>query len=123
MAYDDMMLAMKQLDYTRFWYSVNPFLMGVGNVSKLLWNKKAKFKSLRKDLRDSLSITDASPLYDRDFRNIYEHYDEKLEVGIKESDGKGMVDSIITPFLEDLTIAKNKGRKNILRHYDNPRKY
>ncbi len=72
-------------DGTRLWYGVQNFVIGAGNVSKALWGtgrseeeRKRRYIE-RQDLRNSLKVTDASPLRTIKIRNDFEHLDERIE--------------------------------------------
>lgn len=62
-------------------YHVQAFLTATANVSKLLWaQKEGSYRRRRQPLRDSFAVDKTSPLYRRDMRNHYEHFDERIEV-------------------------------------------
>lgn len=87
-------LASKDLDEglrsaaeTRIWYGLQGILTAAAIISKLLWGSKtAADLTTRKRLRDSLSITDDSPLNSRHVRNAFEHVDERLHDHFWDSD-------------------------------------
>lgn len=81
---------------TDTWYAVQNLLIACGNLSKLLWGKKSQAAS-RKDLRDSLGVSDDSPLKDRRLRDYFEHFDEKLEAWYAESEHRNFVGRNIGP--------------------------
>ena len=67
------------------WRQLQTILVSSANLSKMLWGsgtnkaeRKAK-EAERKPLRDSLQIEDGSPLRDRNLRNDFEHFDERVE--------------------------------------------
>lgn len=70
---------------SRIWYSIQGVLVGVGNISKLLWKsssyspKERRVPGRHVELRKVLSVDDDSPLKDRTFRDNLEHFDERLE--------------------------------------------
>jgi hypothetical protein len=92
-----------QTDHARVWYGVQNFIIGAGNVSKTLWGtgrnqtEADARQARRKPLRDSLGITDASPLRRIKIRNDYEHLDERIEQWWNESTNHNFVDSLIGP--------------------------
>jgi hypothetical protein len=82
-------------DPDRLWFAVHGFLSAAANVSKILWPTvaEARLNSKRADvsgperarkargdeLREILLVSEDSPLRSRDFRNHFEHFDERLE--------------------------------------------
>ena len=105
------------------WYAIQNFLIAVGNVSKIFWpsyeryqeqgeklmengvEEKAeklmkKAEELRKrgeELRKRLDIEDNSSIQPRNFRNHFEHFDERLELWATSSKRHNFVDSNIGP--------------------------
>jgi hypothetical protein len=61
----------------RAFYAIQALLAATGNVSKALWGGKSE-RALRAPLRALLRVGDDSPLYQRDVRNSFEHYDHDL---------------------------------------------
>lgn len=92
---EDMDKSMQNLDSlsNRLWYSLQNFLVAVGNVSKLLWNGGARGEKLRK----LYAIEESSPIKDRRFRNHFEHFDERIDRWAASSTRMGFVDSNIGP--------------------------
>lgn len=79
------------------WYHVQAFLVSVGNLSKILWPPDERIKGRGKELRDLLGVLDTSAVAVRDFRNHFEHYDERIERWATESVHQNMADSNIMP--------------------------
>ena len=98
----------------RFWYSVQAFLVCCGDISKLLWPNE-KYDARGIGLRKSLGVDDDSPLRPRDFRNHFEHFDERLEDWITSSERHNIVDSSIFP--KGLFVGIDE--KDYLRNYHN----
>jgi hypothetical protein len=97
MANDDIVRALSTHNFDQLWYSVQAFLIAVGNISKLLFSK-ADLPKRGIELRQSLSVSDDSPLAPRKFRNYFEHFDQRLEKWIISSKRHNFVDSsVITP--------------------------
>jgi hypothetical protein len=100
-AYEDLHLAFQQRDINyinnRVWYSVQSFLTASGNISKLLYGLNNKQYNERTGLRQSLGIDDNSPFKNRDARNYFEHFDERLERWFNSSTRHNFVDSNIGP--------------------------
>jgi hypothetical protein len=92
MAVKDLDDSLKKEDNSRVWYSVQMFLVSVGNLSKMLWKSKAAEK-----LRSLLCVPDAgSPLESLHFRNLFEHFDERLEKWLSSRTGdKGVGDNFV----------------------------
>jgi hypothetical protein len=65
-------------DRIETWASIQSILIASGNVSKILWPNK-KYKSRGEKLRDLLNVNEDNPLFDRTFRNHFEHYDDRIE--------------------------------------------
>jgi hypothetical protein len=66
------------------WIALQELLVAGANISKLLWGSGGKKADNRSDLRDSLGVTDASPLRDPVLRNDFEHIDERIETYFSE---------------------------------------
>jgi len=77
------------------WYAIQNFLVAVGNISKIFWPTRNKERG--EELRRSLGIEDNSPIQARNFRNHFEHFDERLEEWAKSSERHNFVDSSILP--------------------------
>jgi len=75
------------------WYSVQAFLVAVGNMSRLLWPPRPRLPGRGEALRESLSVSGDSPLEPRHFRNHFEHFDERLEEWAEASREGAFVDS------------------------------
>ncbi|HEV2810808.1 MAG TPA: hypothetical protein VGV93_10495 [Acidimicrobiales bacterium] len=80
----------QQTEVTQYqlWFSIQSFLISAANISKLLWGTKAgtnaekwaKRKRERLQVRTSLGVADNSILkLSPEFRNHYEHFDERIE--------------------------------------------
>jgi hypothetical protein len=72
-------------------------LVAVGNISKIFWPINQKYGMRGEELRKSLGIEDNSPIQPRNFRNHFEHFDERLEKWAKSSERHNFVDSSILP--------------------------
>jgi len=77
----------------RTWFALQGILASAANLSKLLWGsddprmtqaKRDQREAERKALRDSLGVTDESPLKSRRVRNAFEHFDERLEDRLRD---------------------------------------
>jgi hypothetical protein len=98
LAADDLNRGLKVQDFTRIFFALQNLLGTAANISKALWgvkNKKPKFD--RKALRDSIGITDESPLNDATMRNNFEHFDERLEKWWESSKDHNTIDLSVVP--------------------------
>jgi len=82
-------------DSDLIWYAIQNFLVVVGNISKIFWPTRNKERG--EELRRSLGIEDNSPIQPRNFRNHFEHFDERLEEWAESSERHNFVDSSILP--------------------------
>jgi hypothetical protein len=92
-ALQDLSQALQVHEMDRIWYSVQAFLVAVGNISKLLWPPSPLLPERGAELRASLSIGNDSHLEPRVFRNHFEHFDERLERWATSSKRRNLVDS------------------------------
>jgi len=92
-AIKEIQISLKQNDLEKFWYSVHGFLTAIGNISKLFWPPKDP--ESRKELRESLNIQEFSSLRPKNFRNHFEHFDERIEHWIKNSKRHNFADRCI----------------------------
>ena len=68
----------EDFDRVETWGSIQSILVAAGNVSKILW-PNAKYKVRGEKLRQLLEVENNNPLSSRNFRNHFEHYDERIE--------------------------------------------
>jgi hypothetical protein len=66
-------------DQDSLWVACQMFVVGAGNISKALWGQAGKLTLEREPLRDSLGVTNTSPLRIVNMRNNFEHYDERID--------------------------------------------
>ena len=99
-----MVLAEKEIDDSisnketvRACYGMQNLLNAAANVSKALWGSKGTLADERKALRDSIGVSDASPLRDVNMRNNFEHIDERLDRWWGESTRHNHIDRNIGP--------------------------
>lgn len=76
---------LKKRDNTILFCGVQNLLTAAANISKALWGIRGKHSEARKPLRDSIGITETSPLKDVTLRNHYEHFDERIDRWWNES--------------------------------------
>ena len=73
-------LAERRANSDQVWFGLQGILVSAANASKLLWGSRAEpVLETRRPLRESVSVTDDSPLSSRRLRNDFEHFDERLE--------------------------------------------
>jgi len=113
-AIEDLRQALKTSDSDSIWYSIQAFLVAAGNISKLLWPSQARLPERGAELRESLSISDESPLEPRKFRNHFEHFDERLEKWATSLEPRMFIDSNIGTG----KIIKGPQQTNFLRNFD-----
>lgn len=85
-------------DQDRLWIGCQMFVVGAGNVSKVLWGQgpaRAKVAPRRQPLRDSLGVSDSSPLFEVRIRNNFEHYDERIDEWWRRSKSHNHLDRMI----------------------------
>lgn len=88
----------ENIDHIEVWGVIQSILIAAGNVSKILWPSR-KSSSLRGErLRKLLEVDDRNPLSNRNFRNHFEHYDERIEDWFKAKGSAVYVDLRIDPF-------------------------
>ncbi len=80
---------------------------------KIFWPRE-KYRKRGKELRKSLGIEDNSPIQPRNFRNHFEHFDERLEEWAKSSERHNFVDSNIVPS----NMIAGIDPKDYLRNFD-----
>lgn len=113
-AAEDLACALRKPDHDRVWYALQGLLIAAGNVSKLLWPSRERIPCRGELLRQILGVPDDSPLASRDFRDHFEHFDERLEDWILTSTRHGLVDANIGP-PEVITWVDPQDRH---RHFD-----
>jgi hypothetical protein len=87
-AYDDMQAALRPENYFRFWYAAQTFLSAAANVSKLLRTPASEDAAVeRTALRRELRVADDSPLFNRELRNHFEHFDSRIIAFARENPG------------------------------------
>jgi hypothetical protein len=66
----------------QMWIGCQMFVVGAANISKALWGEgrgRSKIAPRRQPLRDSLEVTEDSPLKEVGMRHNFEHYDQRLD--------------------------------------------
>lgn len=85
-------------DPIEIWGAIQSILIAAGNVSKILWPPRKTSAERGEILRERLDVADWSPLSDRNFRNHFEHYDERIEDWLEENASAVYIDSRIDSF-------------------------
>lgn len=78
-------------------FGIQSLLNAGANISKMLWGSGGKHAEKRKPLRDSIGISDTSPLREVTMRNHFEHMDERIDRWWAESKQHNHIDKIIGP--------------------------
>ena len=90
--------SLDRIDQIEVWSAIQSILIAAGNVSKILWPPRSSSKGRGARLRELLQVHDSNPLSDRNFRNHFEHYDERIEDWFEETGSAAYMDSRIDPF-------------------------
>lgn len=89
--------AVQSGDHDMLWVGCQTLLMGAANASKAMWGSKGKHAEVRRPLRESLTVTDDSPLRGVNMRNNFEHFDERLDRWWVQRPNHNHVDRLIGP--------------------------
>lgn len=89
--------ALATWDTSGVFFSAHAFLGATGNVSKLLWPPSENIAGRGEELRQTLNVSDDSPVVPRTFRNHFEHFDERLEQWAIKSKRRNLADSNVLP--------------------------
>ena len=106
---------LKQKNPERVFYALQNLLNSGANISKALWGQRGRLSQQRRLLRDSIGVTDTSPLREVTMRNNFEHLDERLDRWWAESENKKYVDMNVGP---RTAIATNVETKDFFRVFD-----
>ncbi|WP_067029224.1 hypothetical protein [Allomuricauda sp. CP2A] len=98
-SYERLKEAVDDFDKTAVWSSIQSILISSGNISKILWPAKSKYKVRGEELRKLIKIDSESVLKSRKFRNKFEHYDELLDDFFKDKDIYSYTDLAMNPSL------------------------
>jgi len=96
-AHAGLVAALGQQNMDEVWFAVEHLLSAAANASKALWGQGAATNAARKSLRESLGVSDASPLSERRMRNHFEHYDERLDEWWEKSPNHNIADRNLAP--------------------------
>jgi hypothetical protein len=107
--------ALGKNDQEIFWASIQNLLTAAANIAKACWGQGGKLAVERTDLRESLAVTDDSPLSNTALRNHLEHYDERLDRWYRESTNHNYIDFFIGA---RVTAIGGADDKDIFRFFD-----
>ncbi|MDD7887996.1 hypothetical protein [Flavivirga sp. 57AJ16] len=85
-------------DHIEVWCSIQSILVATGNVSKILWPISKKSKERGEKLREMLCIDENNIIADRNLRNHFEHYDERIETLFENQSSVSYIDLAFNPF-------------------------
>lgn len=85
-------------DKIEVWGAIQSILGAAGIVSKILWPSRKQSEERGNRLRMLLNVDSHNPLSDREFRNHFEHYDERIEEWFEENRSAVYIDSGIDSF-------------------------
>ncbi|NTV60068.1 MAG: hypothetical protein HGA77_02035 [Chlorobiaceae bacterium] len=85
-------------DPIEIWSAIQSILVAAANVSKILWPQRKTSAARGKILRTLLSVDDRNLLSDRNLRNHFEHYDERIETWFEKNCSAVYMDPRIDPF-------------------------
>lgn len=74
------------------YYYLQSILVALGNISKMLWPVKKENNIRGEGLRTALNIKDDSALKSRDLRNLFEHFDERMDEWFEAEERSGFSD-------------------------------
>lgn len=94
-------------DQIEVWSSIQSILIAAGNVSKILWPQEKKYESRGEKLRKLLNVDKSNLLFDRKFRNHFEHYDDRIEVWFKNQSSAAYRDLAMNPSMSNFEYMSN----------------
>jgi len=80
------------------WSAIQSILVAAANVSRILWPQRKSSAARGKILRMLLNVDDRNLLSDRNLRNHFEHYDERIEKWFEKNCSAVYMDTRIDPF-------------------------
>lgn len=115
-SYDEIVDSIGNHDSENMWYSIQSFLISTGNISKILYPPDKKCIKRGQDLRKLLNISNISPLKSREFRNHFEHYDERIQSWAETSGSFTFIDNLVTD-KENFTNSPSLEKTSCLRYF------
>jgi hypothetical protein len=110
----DMEEASANSDGKLFWYSAQNLLISVVKVSLMLWPPDPRYPEVTEALRESLGVTEDSPLRDRSFPERFLSFDEQLHEWYEASKEKRFFDS----YTEPLDVLADTSPQDRFRGYN-----
>ena len=96
-ASSDLNESLKQEDSRKTFFAIQNLLGSTANISEVLWGVNQTLSVERKPVRDSIGVTESSPLKTRAMRNNYDHFDERLDRWYEESQAHAYTDLNVMP--------------------------
>lgn len=107
-SFERLYAATNSSDQVEIWSSIQSILVASGNISKILW-PNSKYEPRGEKLRQMLKVDKRNVLFDRRFRNHFEHYDERIEEWFNNSSSAVYTDLSMNPALRG-TMSANDHR-------------
>ncbi|WP_126993664.1 hypothetical protein [Thermosipho globiformans] len=107
-------MGVKAMNLEFVWYSIQSFLIATANISKILWPSSKRYKEKGEKLRKVLDISENFLIKSREFRNHFEHFDERIDEWIRKSKSHNFVDSNVGAINEIQGIEQ----EDIFRNFD-----
>jgi hypothetical protein len=111
----EMRVSLAAGELPRFWWFTHGLLTASANISKALWGQRGKYTDERRELRESLAVSDESPLRPTTFRNHFEHFDERLDEWWHTSTNHNYMDDSVMP----LGSVAGLHERDMFRIFDN----
>lgn len=89
-------------NHLEVWCSIQSILVSSANVSKILWPISKKSQQRGKELRELLGIDETNILANRNIRNHFEHYDERIERLFEGQSSIHYIDLAFNPFKPEM---------------------
>jgi hypothetical protein len=97
MAAQNVNTGLRQGDSKQVFYGIQNLIAAAANIAKACWWQAGQLAHQRKPLRDSIGISDSSPLKNVNMRNHFEHMDERIDRWWDESINHNIADTNIGP--------------------------
>ncbi len=88
-----------EFDNIGTWSAIQSILISSSNISKILWPKR-KYAKRGEELRTLLKIDSKCILKSRQFRNIFEHYDDFINDFFEDKGSYSYTDFVMNPSLQ-----------------------
>ncbi|WP_119071106.1 hypothetical protein [Rubrobacter indicoceani] len=116
------MLSLQDIEQSReegdglfFWYSVESLLVAVGRITRILWpEEESRFPEMRRELRDTLGLSDESPFLPLGIVEKFENFDRVLEDWYATSESRRFFDL----YTEPLDVLADTTTSDRFRGYD-----